>query len=67
MKAAIRKYCSEGHDIMNATNMRGALEKRPVKGTTAAVGLLNESKNKLKIRKMDHVSELHNFMQLRRK
>ena len=42
MKAAIRKYCEEGHDIMNVGAMHEALNERPVKGTTAAVAILDE-------------------------
>ena len=43
LKAAIRKYCAEGHDIMNVGAMHEALKERPVKGTTAAVAILDES------------------------
>ena len=61
MKAAIRKFCAEGHDIVNVKHMREALKERPVKGTTGAVGLLDESSKNLEINKLQHFSELHNF------
>ena len=61
MKAAIRKYCAEGHDIVNVRDMREALKERPVKGTTAAVSLLDESSKNLQIHKIQRFSELHNF------
>ena len=44
MKAAIRKYCAEGHDIMNVGAMQEALKERPVKGTTGALAIVDESK-----------------------
>ena len=61
MKAAIRRYCAEGHDILNASDMRNALKERPVKGTTAAVGILDTSSQNLKVNKIKYFSELHNF------
>jgi len=61
MKGAIRKYCAEGHDIINVSNMREALKERPIKGTTAAVSILNDSKKNLQINKITRFSELHNF------
>ena len=51
MKASIRKYCSEGHDILTASDMRTALIERPVRGTTAAVGVVNVEKNGLEVNK----------------
>ena len=61
MKAAIRKYCAEGHDIMNVGAMHEALKERPVKGTTAAVAILDESSKILEVQKIKQFSELHNF------
>ena len=61
MKASIRKYCSEGHDILTTSEMRVALLERPVRGTTAAVGVVNDEKNVLKVNKIECFSELHNF------
>ena len=61
MKAAVRKYCAEGHDIMNVEAMHEALKERPVKGTTAAVAILDESSKILEVQKTKQFSELHNF------
>ena len=38
-----------------------ALTKHPVKGTTAAVRIVDESKNTLCINKIEHFSSFHNF------
>lgn len=61
MKASIRKYCAEGNNILNASDMRKALKERPVKGTTAAVSILDESSQNLEVHKIKYFSELHNF------
>ena len=61
IKAAIRKYCAEGHDIMNVGAKHEALKERPVKGTTAAVAILDESSKILEVQKIEQFSELHNF------
>ena len=37
LKSSIRRYCNEGNDILSAKNMREALQKCPVKGTTVSV------------------------------
>ena len=37
VKAAVRRYCNEGHDIVTAQDMQIALKERPVRGTKAAV------------------------------
>ena len=37
MKAAIRRYCNEGHDVVSAQELYTALKERPVRGTTATV------------------------------
>ena len=39
MKASIRRYCSEGNDILTADDMHRALSERCVKGTSACVCL----------------------------
>ena len=41
--------------------MRDALTQQPVKGTTAAVSIVEESKNTLCIIKIEHFSSFHNF------
>ena len=61
MKAAIRRYCDEGHDIVTAHDMQVALDKRPVQGTTAAVFCVSEEKETLKMKKIANYSSLHNF------
>ena len=45
MKSSIRAYCNEGHDVLTALDMRDALTQHPVKGTTTAVSIVDESKN----------------------
>lgn len=44
MKASIRRYCNEGHDIITADDMRTALSERNVRGTSACVCLVDASK-----------------------
>ncbi|CAH3166930.1 unnamed protein product [Porites lobata] len=61
MKAAIRRYCNEGHDIVTAHDMQVALDKRPVQGKTAAVFCVSEEKETLKMKKIANYSSLHNF------
>ena len=61
MKAAVRRYCNEGHDIVTAHDMQVALDKRPVQGTTAAVFCASEEKKTLKMKKIANYSSLHNF------
>lgn len=61
MKAAIRRYCNEGNDVITAEDMHVALMKRPVRGTTAAVCCVNEDSRTLKINKIPNYSSLHNF------
>ena len=46
---------------MNAGAMHEALKERPVKGTTAAVAILDESSKILEVQKIKQFSELHNF------
>ncbi|CAH3188966.1 unnamed protein product [Porites lobata] len=60
-KAAVRKYCAEGHDITNEGAMHEALKERAVKGTTAAVAILDESSKILEVQKIKQFSESHNF------
>ena len=50
MKHAIRPYGNEGHDVLTAVHMRDALLEHPVKGTTAAVTTVDESKKTLSIK-----------------
>ena len=61
MKAAIRRYCNEGHDIVTLQDMHTALKKRPVQGTTAAVCCINEDNSTQEIKKITKFSAFHNF------
>ena len=58
---SIRTYCSEGNDILSAPNTRDALQKHPVRGTSASVNMVDESKKSLQVKKIDHFSGFHNF------
>ena len=61
LKASIRKYCNEGHDIVTAQDMCTALNERPVKGTTATVCSIKEQFQTLQMNKIPDYSSLHNF------
>lgn len=61
MKTCIRCFCNEGHDILTAGDMRKALSERPVKGTSACVCEVDESKRTLEVNKIDCFSKLHNI------
>ena len=62
MKAAIKRFCNEGNDIVCAENMRTALKERPVKGTTAAVCTVNEAKACVQVKKITGFSKYHNYV-----
>ena len=51
LKTSLKKYCNEGNDILTATDMRTALEERPVKGATACVAEIDEVKNTLDVKR----------------
>ena len=61
MKAAVKRYCNEGHDILMAQDMQTALKERPVRGTTAGVFCMNDKFITLKLKKIPNFSALHNF------
>ena len=61
MKTCIRRYCNEGHDILTAADMRRALSERPVKGTSASVCVVDETKKTLEVNKIEGFSKLHNI------
>ena len=61
LKSSIRMYCNEGHDVLTAADMRDALIQHPVKGTSAAVCVVNESRKTLSVKKMEQFSSFHNF------
>ena len=56
MKASIRIYCNEGHDILSADDMRSALSERYVKGTSACVSLTDVSKKTLDVQSVEGFS-----------
>ncbi|CAB4008859.1 Hypothetical predicted protein [Paramuricea clavata] len=61
MKTSICTYCNEGHDVLTAVDMRDSLTKHPAKGTTAAISVVNESRNTLSVHKIEQFSSFHNF------
>ena len=62
MKLAVRRFCDEGHDgIQAARDIREALLQRPVKGVTAAVCEVNEKQRTIDVVKITHFSAYHNF------
>ncbi|KXJ15427.1 hypothetical protein AC249_AIPGENE10221 [Exaiptasia diaphana] len=61
LKASIKRYCNEGHDIENAEDMHVALKERPVNGTTATVCTIEEHNQTLEINTINNYSKLHNF------
>ena len=61
MKSSIRRYCNEGHDVLSAKDTRTALSERPVRGTTACVYSIDETKQELEVNKIDGFSKYHNF------
>ena len=61
MKAAIGTFCNEGHDIVTANDIHTALKERLVKGTTAAVGSVDESNKNAEVKILEGFSKFHNF------
>ena len=61
LKSSVRTHCSEGHDILTASDIKDALQQHPVKGTSASVSVVDESKKTLVINKLDHFGSFHNF------
>ena len=62
MKAAVKRYCNESHDILTAQDMQTALKERPVRGTTVRVFFMNDKNIALKkLKKIPNFSALHNF------
>ena len=60
-KSSIRTYCSEGHDILTASDKKHALQHHPVRGTSASVNVVDESNKNLLVNKLEHFSCFHNF------
>ena len=61
MKASVRRYCNEGHDILSADVMRSVLSVRYVKGTSACVCLTDVSKKTLDVQSVEGFSSYHNL------
>ena len=61
MKSAIRRYCSEGNDVLSAKDMCTALSEHPVRGTTSCACSANETQTTLEVNKVDAFSRYHNF------
>ena len=53
MKSCIRRFCNEGHDILTAADMKGALSERPVIGTITWVCAVDETRKTLEMKKME--------------
>ena len=61
LKASIREQCSEGHDILTASDMKEALKQHPVSGTSASVNVVDKSRENPKVNKFDNFGAFHNF------
>ncbi len=61
LKSSVRKYCNEGHDVLNADDMYAVIKKYPVKGTTASVSEVDESKKNIELNKIHNFGSYHNF------
>ena len=57
---SIRRYCNEGHDVVSAKDMHNTLKKRPVRGTTGSVCIVQEQNSTLEISKIANFNNLHN-------
>ena len=66
LKGAIRRLCNEGHDVLTASDMHTALKERPVRGCTAAVRLVNETKKDLNISRKSNKIHARLFISTRR-
>ena len=61
LKVQSDDIANEGNDILSAKDMREALQKCPVKGTTVSVNLVNREKMQLVVNKQKNFSSFHNF------
>ena len=61
LKSSVQTYCFEGNDILSVHDMRDALQKHPVRGTSASVNMVDELKKSLQVKTIDHFSGFHNF------
>ena len=60
MKSSIRRFSIEGHDVVSTMDVRAALSKRPLSGTTTCVCSINKTKKALQVQKLDGFSKYHN-------
>lgn len=61
LKASMKRYCNEGHDVVCAEDMQVALRERPVRGTTATVCKIQEQNSSLEMKTFPNFSAYHNF------
>ena len=61
LKSSVRTYCSEGNDILSASDVKDALQKHPVRANSSSVNMVDELKRSLQVKKIDHLSGFHNF------
>ena len=61
MKESMRRFCNEGHDVIRAKDMREALQRRAVKGTTSSVNSVSTENKTLKIIKLKGFNSFQNF------
>ena len=61
MKAAVKRYCNEGLDILTARDLQAAPKKSPVRGTTAGVFCMNDKNITLKLKEIPYFSTVYNF------
>ena len=58
---ARRNYCNNGHDILQAEDMRKALINHLLKGSTCGVNLIDEKAQSIKVNNIAQFSNFHNF------
>lgn len=61
LKGALKRYCNEGNDVLNANDMHTALRVRPVRGTTASVCCTVEKNRSVDVKAITNFSKYHNF------
>ena len=63
LKASIRRYCNESHDVVSAKDTKTSyrIERETGQGTTASVCIVQEQNSTLEINKIANFNSLHNF------
>ena len=61
MKAAIRTFCNEDHNIVMANDMHTVLKDQLMKGTTPAICSVDESNKNAEVKKLEGFRKFHNF------